>query len=62
MPVEQDFEGYDLYYKIVSNADNGAALTFRDGSNSIGVESYTGADAQKFRLDLNGLEGFAAVS
>lgn len=62
VPVEQDFEGYDLYYKIVSNADNGAALTFRDGSNSIGVESYTGADAQKFRLDLNGLEGFAAVS
>lgn len=62
VPVEQDFEGYDLYYKIVSNADNGAALTFRDGSNSIGVESYTGAEAQKFRLDLNGLEGFAAVS
>ena len=26
------------------------------------MESYTGADAQKFRLDLNGLEGFAAVS
>ena len=58
--VEQDFEGYDLYYKIVSNADVSQALTYDINSNSIQVYDYTGDSYQKFRLNLDGLEGYAA--
>ena len=57
--VSQDFEGNDLYYKIVSNADNTAALTFDTESNSFSVDSYTGALYQTYKLNLDGLEGFA---
>lgn len=59
-PVQQDSEGYDLYYKIVSNADTNAALTFDADSNSISVESYNGDLYQKYRLNLDGLQGYAA--
>ncbi|MBQ8905835.1 MAG: RICIN domain-containing protein [Ruminococcus sp.] len=59
-PVGQDSEGYDLYYKIVSNADTSAALTFDADSNSIAVDSYSGDIYQKYRLNLDGLEGYAA--
>lgn len=58
--VEKDFEGYDLYYKIVSNADGKSALTFDISSNSFNVDTYTGDNYQKFKLNLDGLEGFAA--
>lgn len=58
--VEKDFEGYDLYYKIVSNADGKSALTFDASSNSFNVDAYTGDSFQKFKLNLDGLEGFAA--
>lgn len=58
--VEKDFEGYDLYYKIVSNADGKSALTFDASSNSFNVDAYTGDNFQKFKLNLDGLEGFAA--
>lgn len=60
--VEQDFEGFDLYYKIVSNADSSVGLTFNTNSNSVSVDKYAGDEFQKFRLDLDGLEGFAAAS
>lgn len=58
--VEKDFKGYDLYYKIVSNADGKSALTFDASSNSFNVDAYTGDSFQKFKLNLDGLEGFAA--
>ena len=58
--VEKDFEGYELYFKIVSNADSNKALTFNIDSNSIQVSDYTGDIYQKFRLNLDGLEGYAA--
>ena len=57
--VSQDFEGNDLYYKIVSNADSTAVLTFDTESNSFSVDSYTGALYQTYKLNLDGLEGFA---
>ncbi len=58
--VEQDFEGYDLYYKITSNADSNKALTFLPESNSFTADAYNGDTYQKYKLNLNGLEGFAA--
>lgn len=58
--VETDFDGYYLYYKIVSNADSTVALTFNQNSNSISAETYTGDIYQKFKLNLDGIEGFAA--
>ncbi len=59
-PVQQDSEGYDLYYKIVSNADTNAALTFDADSNSVAVETYSGDLYQKYRLNLDGLQGYAS--
>lgn len=59
-PVQQDSEGYDLYYKIVSNADTNAALTFDAESNSVSVDSYSGDLYQKYRLNLDGLQGYAS--
>ncbi len=58
--VQQDFEGFDLYYKITSNADSSKALTFTPETNSFSTESYSGASYQKYKLNLKGLEGFAA--
>lgn len=56
--VEKDFEGYDLYYKII-NASTGTALTYYQGSNAIGLADYNDDGAQKWKLNLFGLEGFA---
>lgn len=58
--VENDFDGYALYYKVVSAADSSLGLTFHPNSNSFRVESYMGAAYQKFKLNLDGLEGYAA--
>ena len=58
--VEKDFDGYDLYYKVVSNADPTQALTFDINSNSIAVDDYAKGNYQKFKLNLDGLEGYAA--
>lgn len=60
VPVQNDFDGYALYYKVVSNADSAKALTFDPDTNSYALESYSGADYQKFKLNLDGVEGFAA--
>lgn len=58
--VQKDHEGYFLYYKIVSNANSSLALTMKTNSNSFGVSSYTGDNLQKFKLNCDGIEGFAA--
>jgi len=58
--VGKDCDGYDLYYKVTSNANNSIALTFNVNSNSLSVDSYTGDGYQKFKLNLDGLEGYAA--
>ena len=58
--IENDFEGYPLYYKVVSNADPTQALTFDINSNSIAVDTYSKDNYQKFKLNLDGLEGYAA--
>ena len=57
--VQKDSEGYYLYYKITSNADKSKALTFTE-SNGFSVSSYSGAEYQKFKLNLDGLQGYAA--
>ncbi|MDD7294756.1 MAG: RICIN domain-containing protein, partial [Oscillospiraceae bacterium] len=58
--VQNDFDGYTLYYKIVSNADSSQALTFSPETNTFSTTAYTGATYQKFKLNCDGLEGFAA--
>ncbi|MBE6855844.1 MAG: hypothetical protein E7500_00220 [Ruminococcus sp.] len=58
--VQQDFEGYDLYYKITSNANSNLALTFTPETNSFSAETYSGNIYQKYKLNLDGLEGFAS--
>ena len=58
--TDTDHEGYYLYYKIT--ASDGTALTFQPDSNSVSAEGYTGDNLQKFKLNLDGLEGFAANS
>lgn len=55
--VTKDFLGEYLYYKIV-NVGSGKALTM--SGSSVVMSDYTGADSQMWRLDLDGLEGFAA--
>ena len=57
--VQKDYDGYDLYYKITSNADTSKALTFREGIG-FSLSSYAGDGYQKYKLNLDGLEGFAA--
>ena len=58
--VQKDFDGYALYYKVVSNADSKMGLTFDVNSNSLKVATYSGDNYQKFKLNLDGLEGYAA--
>lgn len=58
--VDKDFEGYYINYKIVSSSDSNTALTFNAAGNSISAQSYTGSTYQKFKLNLDGIEGFAA--
>ena len=58
--VDKDKEGQYLYYKIVSNADSNKALTLDTASNTIKVSTYSGSTYQKFKLNCDGLEGFAA--
>lgn len=58
--VQNDFEGYGLYYKIVSSADNNKALTFSAEKNNFALSNYNGATYQKYKLNLNGLEGYGA--
>ena len=57
--AEKDFEGYYLYYKITNNS-TGQALTFVPDGNYFTTSTYSGGTYQKFKLNLNGLEGYAA--
>ncbi len=57
--VQKDFDGYYLYYKITSNADSTKALTYTE-SVGFGLSAYSGAEFQKYKINLDGLEGYAA--
>ena len=57
--VKKDFDGYYLYYKITSNADTSKALTYSEGAG-FNLSGYTGDIYQHYKLNLDGLEGFAA--
>ncbi len=57
--VQKDFDGYDLYYKITSNADPTKALTYTEGVG-FGLSAYSGTEFQKYKINLDGLEGYAA--
>jgi pectin lyase len=56
--VTKDFLGEYLYYKII-NVGNGKALTY--SGTTVILADYSGANNQLWRLDLDGLEGFAAL-
>ena len=57
--VEKDYDGYYLYYKILNNGDNSKALTYT-ANKGFSLTNYSGVDYQKFKINLDGLEGFAA--
>jgi len=57
--VQKDYDGYYLYYKITSNADTSKALTYT-ANKGFTLSNYSGTNYQKFKLNLDGLEGFAA--
>jgi len=57
--VQKDIDGYYLYYKISSNLDDSKVLTFNNGKG-FSITEYSGSNYQKFKLNLDGLEGFAA--
>ena len=57
--VQKDYDGYYLYYKITSNADSSKALTYT-ANKGFSLTNYSGINYQKFKLNLDGLEGFAA--
>lgn len=57
--VQKDFDGYDLYYKITSNADSSKALTYTEGVG-FSLAGYSGETYQKYKLNLDGCEGWAA--
>lgn len=62
VPVAKDFEGFDLHYKVVSDQAPETGLTLDTATNSLSVASYAGGEFQKFKLNLDGLEGFAGNS
>ena len=57
--VEKDFLGENLYYKIENKA-TGNVMTFNSAGNTIGMSDYSGANTQKWKISLDGLQGFAA--
>jgi len=57
--VQKDYDGYYLYYKITSSADASKSLTYTNGSG-FSLTKYSGNNYQKFKINLDGLEGFAA--
>ena len=57
--VQKDYDGYYLYYKITSNADSSKALTYI-ANQGFSLTNYSGINYQNFKLNLDGLEGFAA--
>ena len=57
--VDKDYDGYYLYYKITNNADSSKSLTYT-ANQGFSLTKYSGINYQKFKLNLDGLEGFAA--
>lgn len=57
--VEKDFLGNYLYYKIVNYANPSLALSWNTTTNEITLKNYTGANNQKWKLNCEGLTGFA---
>ena len=57
--VENDYDGYALYYRILNNGDTSKALTYEKNLGFL-LKEYTGGIYQKFKINLDGLEGFAA--
>ena len=57
--VQKDYDGYYLYYKITSHADSSKSLTYVNG-RGFSLSTYSGNNYQKFKINLDGLEGFAA--
>ena len=57
--VQKDYDGYYLYYKIVNAGDSSKALTYTANSG-FSLTNYGGINYQKFKINLDGLEGFAA--
>lgn len=57
--VQKDFDGYNLYYKIVSNEDTSKALTFNPNLDTFILSDYNEGDYQKYKINLDGIEGFA---
>ena len=57
--IQKDYEGYFLYYKVTSNDDSSKSLTYNEGSG-FSLAKYSGATYQKYKLNLDGLQGFAA--
>ncbi len=58
--TDKDFNGQYLYYKIVSAEDETQAVTFEPKGNKVKLSAYTDSNYQKFKLNCDGLEGFAA--
>ena len=54
---KKDYEGYGYYYKVLNNGDTSKALTYT--SSGFTLTTYSGASYQKYKLNLDGLEGFA---
>lgn len=59
--VQKDFDGYYLYYKITNNV-SGKALTYSENSGTFTLSDYNGSSWQKYKINLEGCEGFAANS
>ena len=57
--IEKDYDGYYLYYKITSNSDSSKALTYIENTG-FSLSTFSGEEYQKFKLNLDGLEGFAS--
>ena len=53
--VENDYDGYALFYRILNNGNSSKALTFANNTGFL-LKEYKGEIYQKY----NGLEGFAA--
>ena len=57
--VEKDYDGYYLYYNILNEGNSSKALTYTANSG-FSLSNYSGGNYQKFKINLDGLEGFAA--
>ena len=57
--VEKDYDGYFLYYNILNEGDSSKALTYT-ANKGFSLSKYSGENYQKFKVNLDGLEGFAA--